>query len=70
MKLSPVENLVAIETNENYKNLPDKIDYKTNGKTHGAPSMFGRGVVAVRPSEKALNGAKRKDSTSVKISEK
>lgn len=54
MKLSPKECLVAIETNKNYIDLPDKIDYNANGKTHGTPSVFGRGVVAVRPSDRAL----------------
>ena len=57
MKLSPKECLVAIETNKNYIDLPEKIYYNANGKTHGTPSVFGRGVVAVRPSERALNGA-------------
>lgn len=60
MKLSAEECKGAIVTNPNYAQLPDKIDYNSAGKTHGAPSMLGRGVVAVRPSAHALDGASAK----------
>ncbi len=58
MKLSAEECKGAIVTNPNYVQLPDKIDYNSAGRTHGAPSMLGRGVVAVRPSAHALDGAR------------